>query len=300
MIFTLISLSLLLPSYINANLLIATATNDKLFLLNSTSITKEISTKVSHLEFISSKYLASSFEKKINIWNLSTLTVDLELNLHASKILDLKSLSENNFISADESANFFRWINLSFSSVLDFSSSLNKEKLIFLKIHNNKIAAGYTGLNDVLAYNIQTNELIFSRNKSDFQINALDFLSETQIVLSYQNGVVLLLDILTRLTKKAFISESPLSLMFSSNLLLGTSDGILYEFDSDLKQITRLPTVKRPIKAIEYVNSSMILTITEVCIRFWNVSAKPWSFAMNCNFLDLTTITHSKFQQSKY
>ncbi|CAF1124537.1 unnamed protein product, partial [Brachionus calyciflorus] len=225
-LFILITLSFLLPST-NANLLIAAATNDKLYLINSSAVTFEITTKVSHLEFLSQKYLASSYNNEITIWNLKTFKPVFVLRRHAYEVLAIKSLDEDNFISADGSALFFKWTEFSFSNVSNFSTNLNQEKLVFIKIHNNnKTAVGYTRLNTVFVFNIQTNEVIL--NRSFYPINTLEVLNETHIALASQNRIFFIKFSNTKLIPFIVLREPPSCLMFLSTLILGTINGTLY------------------------------------------------------------------------
>ncbi|MBU1928024.1 hypothetical protein KKG77_03395 [bacterium] len=131
----------------------------------------------------------ASYDKKVSLFNIATMTPKNKLKLHDSPVMKLKFIANNRLISVDKDAVVFVWNVLS-GKILAKLQGIHDDVTQMTLSKDNKFLFLGTVLGYVLAYDLKTYELI-SRNfvKLNSAITSMEFYSQNnELILGTANG----------------------------------------------------------------------------------------------------------------
>jgi len=138
----------------------------------------------------------ASYDRKISIFSLVTMTQKDKLKAHASAVMKLKFIKENRLISIDKNSSAIIW-NIYTNKVIERLQGIHDDVRQMVTSTDDKFLFLGTALGYVLVYDLDTYELLSSKYiKITSSITAMEFDEETNtLLLGTEDGAIFLYDI---------------------------------------------------------------------------------------------------------
>ncbi|MGB3962441.1 MAG: hypothetical protein WBK95_09430, partial [Sulfurimonas sp.] len=138
----------------------------------------------------------ASYDKKISLFNIATMTPKEKFKGHAAPVMKLKFIANNRLVSVDKNANAFVWSVYS-GKILSRLQGIHDDVTRIVTSKDNRFLFLGTTLGYIIAYDLKSYELL-SRNfiKVSSSITALEFDGTTNhLIIGTEKGDLLSYDI---------------------------------------------------------------------------------------------------------
>lgn len=138
----------------------------------------------------------SSYDRKISIFNIATMTLKHKLKAHSEPIMKVKFIAQNRLFSVDKQNNSIIW-NIYSGKVLTRLEGVHDDVTQVVTAENNKFLFLGTALGYIIVYDLKTYEQISKKYiKLKSTITNLIFDEENKhLIISCENGDMLFYDI---------------------------------------------------------------------------------------------------------
>ena len=191
----------------------------------------------------------SSYDRKISLFSLVTMTPKIKLKAHAAPVLKSRFLTKNRLLSVDKNSSAIIW-NITTSKVIERLNGIHDDIIDITTSKDDKFLFIGTALGYVLVYDLDTYELLSSKY----------------------------IKLASPITKMAFNEEE-------HQLILGTEDGFLvyydiYEGEDKLKTMLQHKEFGNIQKAIDFNPILAYTQIYDLLSNFWENTLKKAKIAL--------------------
>ena len=138
----------------------------------------------------------ASYDKKISLFNLATMSPKTKLKAHAAPVMKIRFLSANRLVSVDKNSTAIIW-NIYSGKVIERLQGIHDDVTQITTSSDDKFLFLGTDLGYVLLYDLTTYEILSKHYiKLHSTITALEFDEQTQhLIIGTEDGTLLLYDI---------------------------------------------------------------------------------------------------------